>query len=503
MASRWRSKDCALRSILVGIVDLFDVRIDALEASRHGYAAVFIAHCDPSPDGIEARTQRVRLALESLPGFVLRSATGPTARWLAPRLRNLGASFEMVPAGERWFAFDEKHADRGDQALRILTRGADEPREAFAAELQRLEREGWRVAERERDVIHAASAINEVLETQLADADAKDLHRVYADWLIEQGDVRGELMAVQLAIEEATEEDAIHLSRREKEIFADHRRHLLGPLESCPNIRLTWRFGWIEDVELELYARERQSLEGEILVELISDLLTLPASRLLRGLSCKDAHPAAVAQALDAFGPPRSLHRLTLGLNGWFDQRAGPTTGPIGSLLRRLPNLEELSLTSLDFDLEGVELIRLRSLRLVGAIVASTLAALESARWPALERVELWFASSSEHWVPAFPPPVESLREWMSVDLPALAHLALRAAPHPSSLCELLVGAPYAPRLLTLDLSQSGLDDDAAAVLIAHAHRFESLQQLDLRGTRVSAEAPALRDCFGERVLLP
>jgi uncharacterized protein (TIGR02996 family) len=51
--------------------------------------------------------------------------------------------------------------------------------------------------------------------------------RSYADWLIEQGDVRGELITLQCA--RAARGTSIAVERRETELLLEHGRGWLGP----------------------------------------------------------------------------------------------------------------------------------------------------------------------------------------------------------------------------------------------------------------------------------
>lgn len=73
----------------------------------------------------------------------------------------------------------------------------------------------------------------EILERAIAE-DPHDLaaHAAYADWLTQQGDVRGEFIQVQLALEDSSRstEERNELRRRESELFTAHGRDWLGPL---------------------------------------------------------------------------------------------------------------------------------------------------------------------------------------------------------------------------------------------------------------------------------
>lgn len=78
-----------------------------------------------------------------------------------------------------------------------------------------------------------AESIENVLEQALLD-DPDDLaaHSAYADWLCEQGDPRGELIQIQLALEEPEREVAERkeLQQREQVLLQAHAREWLGAL---------------------------------------------------------------------------------------------------------------------------------------------------------------------------------------------------------------------------------------------------------------------------------
>ena len=58
------------------------------------------------------------------------------------------------------------------------------------------------------------------------------------------------------------------------------------------------------------------------------------------------------------------------------------------------------------------------------AIVEPTLSALAAKDWPELTTMELWFETSTEHWVPSYPPPTPSFKALMNASLPRLRTLA-------------------------------------------------------------------------------
>jgi uncharacterized protein (TIGR02996 family) len=75
-----------------------------------------------------------------------------------------------------------------------------------------------------------AGSLRESLEAAIrANPDDRAAHSAYADYLQEQGDPRGELIAVQLALEDPrTPEELQRLQAREKQLLDEHRREWVG-----------------------------------------------------------------------------------------------------------------------------------------------------------------------------------------------------------------------------------------------------------------------------------
>src|SRR5947209_4016867 len=98
------------------------------------------------------------------------------------------------------------------------------------------------------------SSRREVLEAALvADPDDVATHRAYADLLTEEGDPRGELIAVQLALEDSARppEERKRLRHREQNLLAAHGRDWLGPTADHL-IEGQFRFarGWLDALDL-------------------------------------------------------------------------------------------------------------------------------------------------------------------------------------------------------------------------------------------------------------
>jgi uncharacterized protein (TIGR02996 family) len=80
----------------------------------------------------------------------------------------------------------------------------------------------------------------------LDDPDNLALKQVYADWLLERGDPRGELIRVQIEREHATGERAVELEKIEKRLLRKHQSSWVG----IPVRGMRWRHGFLYGVTM-------------------------------------------------------------------------------------------------------------------------------------------------------------------------------------------------------------------------------------------------------------
>jgi uncharacterized protein (TIGR02996 family) len=284
---------------------------------------------------------------------------------------------------------------------------------------------------------HSADRQREGLEAALRQ-DLRDevSWAVYADWLSNEGDTRGELIGYeQRADREADPELARQWRQRAKQLFERDHQRWLGPLRKA-NMKPTWTRGFVT----EAIVHDRPGWTA-------SSLLSARTGALLYRLGftrLPDCRP--VAEALrDSWIEIVELRSLdttkiepladVLGLRELFVDRC--TIGDFAAL-RELPALERVIVQSSDLDLLAFErgFAKLRHLVL-----------------------------ARHGWSPR---PAEGY-----VDLAGLAHL---------------------PALEILDLRGSRVED------LGPLERFTKLRQLDVSGTYVRSLAPLERLDTLERV---
>lgn len=294
------------------------------------------------------------------------------------------------------------------------------------------------------------STTREQLEAAIdAAPDDASRYAVLGDWLSSHGDPRGELIALELDTTKPTR------ARREREA---QLQWLDGIRINAPH-RAQWRWGFVHTLAFELNRQDAwEEHRGDWPEALLGRELAHPSCRFLReliveadpiedGLRWLGEHPPPVLRALhvvsnelELAAVPKlaRLERLTISCQLMVPARL------------ELPSLEELSLP--------VDALSSRALELVMAGVARTL---RRVTLTSLEPLE------PEHLTPVFA-------------LPSLEHLALRADAMTRPAVEALAESPLAQRLVTLDVSRSGLTADAAKRLLKLAPRFPRLSSLVL-----------------------
>jgi uncharacterized protein (TIGR02996 family) len=95
---------------------------------------------------------------------------------------------------------------------------------------------------------HESIARDAGLEARIAeDTDALEPYLVYADWLQERGDPRGELITIQILMETADPQTHEALKKRERDLLGKHLAYLRGPLP--PSAPTYHRRGFVRQID--------------------------------------------------------------------------------------------------------------------------------------------------------------------------------------------------------------------------------------------------------------
>jgi uncharacterized protein (TIGR02996 family) len=398
----------------------------------------------------------------------------------------------------------------------------------------------------------AASSSGKALENAiLANPDDLGAHAAYADWLIEQGDPRGEFIQVQLALEDPkkTGRERKELQKRERELLTSHEKNWLGELaplllgspqeqlslfekelrpearnhlQYLPELiqfRHSWARGWLERFECK-----------EMSVAMTRMLCRAPVARLLRALIWRgesasgryDFTPGADARADRWFYVHEVLkhHALVRGLRIFQygievdpeeDQYdVGTQFDALAPLIEKMPQLEELYIfahtqsdnmgwadSSRIFSLPTLANLRILQHYHGHAYPLETLAAN-----PALGRLThlLCFPHS---FARAFDVAADDFREGgtaitpagvqavvKSPHLQALTHLQLRCCDGGDAMIADIVASGVLKRLRMLDLRHGHVTDEGAR-LLANSSQSKNLELLDLTNNRLSKKGIA------------
>ena len=303
--------------------------------------------------------------------------------------------------------------------------------------------------------VNDVDAKNPALERQVRDAgDTREPYLVYADWLQEQGDPFGELIALGVKATDAGEEEEVRFQRYLK---LHDARFLAGiPRDK---VTLVWKHGVVDTIEESQLERMTLGQWEEVLRLRVCEFLrsiTLrrPPTPDLEALIVEHAAPSLQALTLEATGerlPSRLMQRPLRAL--------AITAGKLRLDATTLPgSLERLELRMTDLDLELPLSLGIRELQI------STHA----------------FSVSR----------VVGLLE--TIDVPALVNLSLTDGLLDPKAFGRLGRLPAAARLTHLGLVNMELTDELVQAMVRTKTELTALAELDLSFNELTKDGLAL-----------
>jgi hypothetical protein len=360
----------------------------------------------------------------------------------------------------------------------------------------------------------------EDLLAEIERTDDRATYVVLADALVEAGDPRGDLMAVQLALDDQDElpsslralarpdlsdrSDALDratvksLRRRALGLRKARIQALLGPFADSTEIALGFRYGLLDHVRLEAsgvlpIAPRRPGAPS--VASVLADIFASPEARMLRTVEVfPHDEPSAgeIRRFVDAIRnsearPPSSLRSLRLGdtsdareyqvrLRGLEDY-----TDDVTTLLDVFPHLHELwlDLGTTELELAPFASTDLRHLTLITPYARPELVqALAASVLPALRSLVVWtgatyYVEGVEELVDDYPghgPSVDDLEPLFAMldGCAGFDHLGIcNHAGDLDELVERIVNHAFARRLTTLDLSFADAIPETARATLA------------------------------------
>ena len=318
----------------------------------------------------------------------------------------------------------------------------------------------------------APIAINEELEAQIcAKPDEPGPYLVYADWLQQRGDPRGDLITVQAQLAETPRKK--ELLDAEKKLFDTHRGYFMPPAleealkkRTAPRCEVTWNHGFFANVRL---AKGATAAAQEVDLDVVAQgVLSHASGKFLRSLvlgplGTPEYSYVSIITAIAKHQHPL-LDEIHVGDFTAADIELTSTrAGTITPLFRAAPAMRKLTVKAGLVRLDGkAGHPNLRELSITTVQLAGdAMRTLFVGELPALESLSI----VTEGLV---------LDDDQRVALtagflwPALRHLTLRGVKAPKALLDALIDSPLTARLVSLDL---GLDEAAMKKLVAkHPH---------------------------------
>jgi uncharacterized protein (TIGR02996 family) len=351
-------------------------------------------------------------------------------------------------------------------------------------------------------------ATNPDLEARiLSNPDDLDAYAVYGDWLSEQGDPRGELVAIQLKRVERPDDPT--LIERQTKLLADHAKVWLGELaelDSVKDLSVTWRHGFVSAVQLgpplNKHATSKLDFPGTL-----EKLFALPNIALLRelviGSKDNDDYPTSWSDCVEAIakhGAPTGLTKLVIDRGGYWDI-SSTELGDVSPMFPVLYNLRELELEMNSIELGEIDLPELRSLEIrTGALDVGNLESIRTGKLPKLEKLVLYLGETGGDYGGNVE--LDDLK-WIlaAEELPGVRHLGLANSSISDEIADALVASKILAQLTKLDLSRGTLSDRGATAMLDHADAFAHLVEIDLSRSYLSDDVRARLQKLGPRVI--
>jgi uncharacterized protein (TIGR02996 family) len=328
-------------------------------------------------------------------------------------------------------------------------------------------------------------AQNDELEASIRQApDDRERYLVYADWLSERNDPRGELSICQAN----ADQDAAARGRAD-EILRVHRRYFLGAFAAedylIGTVLFTWHLGWVDSINFTTIAEPGMTTGGDTFL----GAMKLPSTKFLRSLRIGrlsyDEEPDMVVMwsALTEAGPRPTLKALDLGDED--EQISWMCAGSIPVVLPQLyPNLEVLKIRAgrMKLDAKALALPKLKTLIIEsGGLARENAQAIVKAcvdgLLPALTKLEIWFGSASYGGTTT----IDDLLPLLATsELQNLTDLGLKNAELTDDIARALKDASILRTVKNLDLSMGVMTNPGAAALVTAKASMPLLETLDV-----------------------
>ena len=379
-----------------------------------------------------------------------------------------------------------------------------EARRAATKMLEEKTKQGYQFVISGPRVKPMAAATNPQLEAAVVKDPGDGAFMVYGDWLMEQNDPRGAMLAFKGDDKKRAKSQAA-LAMKQRPFFFGPLAVFTSDTASEPAVSATWRHGWIDSLRLSA-TRESWRDEGpkpipvNACVDLVRLLPKLASARLTRelviGLPVSDGafhFERVIKELVKAMPSLPNLRRLFLGdFNSEDSEMSWSGLGRLKDLWPVAGKLEYLKIHAGSMDLGKINAPELRELWVeTGGFNKKNVESIVNANAPKLETLNLWFGNDN-YGCDVLPKHLPAFVDALGKKFPKLKHLGIANAPWGNELAPLLVKSKVLKQLVTLDLSMSHLTDAGMKVYAASKDAFKHLSSIDFSRCVLEAEGKKL-----------
>ncbi len=382
-----------------------------------------------------------------------------------------------------------------------------EARRDATKQLEEKKKKGYQFVLSGPRVAPVAAATNPQLEAAIVKDPSDGAFMVYGDWLMEQNDPRGAMLAFKGNDKKRATSQAA-LAMKQRPFFYGPLAVYTSDSASDAAVSASWRYGWIDTLRLSA-THESWRDEGPKPIpvsqcaELVRLIPKVTSARLTRelviGSPITDGEfqfSAVVKELVKAMPSMPILRKLFLG--DFTSEDSELSWSHLGSLKDFWPvagKLEYLKIHAGSMDLGKIAAPELRELWIeTGGFTKKNLESIVNASAPKLETLNLWFGNDN-YGCDIQPKHLPALIDALPKKFPKLKHLGIANSTWGDELAPLLAKAKVLKQLETLDLSMSHLTDAGIRVYAATKDSFKHLTSIDLSRCLVEDEKLAKTLC--------
>ena len=287
---------------------------------------------------------------------------------------------------------------------------------------------------------------------------------VHGDELLLQGDLRGEIATL------VAQGKTTALGR----FLRANATALFGAAENDVHEGFAAEFVWAPGFIREATLSTPDTTDVDELAQVTKRFLSAPVAEFVRELNFGVSYErwASAAMQVTRARHPELINALRFDAFDPIDVAVAEIeAGDFSEVWSRLPELRELRVRAGSMDTGELAFPELRFFSRTGGMASHELRAITRAHWPKLERLELGF-EREDRGDPTI------VLHWLFQKPQTIKHLALRGLDLSVEQVEELFDSSLLKQLRTLDLSDVGLDEDAAEALTDNAESLSHLEKL-------------------------